>query len=74
MLSDPSRPELADVYGDTVPTFDGPQALIRQVRYWLAHEDERKGLAAAQRADVMPCSFRERGEAILWPAVQDLCQ
>lgn len=74
MLSDPSRPELTDVYGDTVPTFDSPQALIQQVRYWLAHEDERKGLAAAQRARVMPCSFRERGEAILWPVVSDLCR
>lgn len=74
MLSDPSRPELQDVYGDTVPTFDGPEALLRQVRYWLAHEDERKGLAQAQRAAVAPCSFRERGESIVWPVVEALCR
>lgn len=73
MLCDPTRPELYDVYGDSVPTFDSPQVLLRQVRYWLAHEDERKGLASAQRQAVTPCSFRERGEAILWPAVEALC-
>lgn len=73
MLSDATRPELYDVYDDDVPTFDGPKALLQQVRYWLAHEDERKGLQAAQRMAVTPCSFRERGETILWPVVESLC-
>jgi spore maturation protein CgeB len=40
------RPELADVFGDAVPTFKTPEELEAQIRYYLAHPDERAAIAA----------------------------
>lgn len=70
MLSDGTRPELREVYGDTVPTFTTAREMLREVRYYLRHEDERRVMAEAQRRAVAPCSFRERAEGILWPEVE----
>jgi spore maturation protein CgeB len=40
------RPEVAEVFGDAVPTFRTPGELQELVRYYLAHADERQALAA----------------------------
>lgn len=40
------RPELTDVFGDAVPTFKTPQELEAQIRFYLAHPDERAAIAA----------------------------
>ena len=40
------RPELAAVFGEAVPTFTNAQELETQIRYYLAHPDERTASAA----------------------------
>jgi spore maturation protein CgeB len=40
------RPELVAVFGDTVPTFTTANELEAQIRFYLAHPDERKAIAA----------------------------
>jgi spore maturation protein CgeB len=40
------RPELNDVFGDVVPTFKTPEELGETIRFYLAHPDERKAIAA----------------------------
>jgi spore maturation protein CgeB len=44
-----SRPELADVFGETVPTFTSAAELETAIHYYLAHEDERR-----ERAEMLP--------------------
>lgn len=39
------RPELTDVFGTLVPTFRTGQELTQKIRYFLAHESERKAIA-----------------------------
>lgn len=43
-ISDDSRPELAEVFGDSIPTYRQGDAadLERVIRYYLAHPDERR--------------------------------
>jgi spore maturation protein CgeB len=40
------RPELADVFGDVVPTYASAAELETQIRYYLAHDEERAAKAA----------------------------
>ena len=67
MLSDDERPELRDVYGESAATFRAWDSadLERQIRYWLAHPDERERRAAAQRAAVLPHTWTARARVVL---------
>jgi spore maturation protein CgeB len=40
------RPELTDVFGDAVPTYTTAAELETQIRYYLAHDEERAAKAA----------------------------
>jgi spore maturation protein CgeB len=40
------RPELADVFGDAVPTYTNAEELGETIRYYLAHDEERAAKAA----------------------------
>ena len=40
------RDEVADVFGDAVPMFEGPAELAQLIRYFLDHPDERQAKAA----------------------------
>ena len=66
-ICDASRPELADVFDDTVPTYraDDASDCQRQVRFWLAHPHERERLTAAQHQAVQPHTWRARAAQIL---------
>lgn len=48
-LCDNSRPELKDIFGDTVATFDNPEDVGELVRYWCdpARDDQREEMARA---------------------------
>jgi spore maturation protein CgeB len=69
-LCDDTRPELAEVFGQSVPTYHDAADLQRKVDYYLTHDGERRGIADAARAWVTPCSFAKRAEEILLPAIE----
>jgi spore maturation protein CgeB len=54
------RPELTEIFGDTVPVFKTPEEMERLIRYYLAHESERGELAAAQHEAVREHTFENR--------------
>jgi spore maturation protein CgeB len=66
-LMDDSRPEARDVFGTSLATYRAGDSadLERQVRYWLAHPDERERRAAEQHAAVQPHTWQARAERIL---------
>lgn len=59
------RAELCEVFGDAVPTFDGPADLQAQILYWLAHDDERRARAALLPEFVAGQTFDARAQEIL---------
>ena len=54
------RAEVADVFGDLVPTFDTPEEAEDLIRYYLAHEDERRRIAEALPETVKNHTFDSR--------------
>jgi spore maturation protein CgeB len=64
-----ARAELLDLFGPSVPVFDGPADLRDKIVYYLAHDDERVTLAARARARVVGCTFAARAQKILVPAL-----
>jgi spore maturation protein CgeB len=66
-LMDDSRTEAREVFGTSLATYrTGDSAdLGKQVRYWLAHPDERSDMAAAQHAAILSHSWTARAGAVL---------
>ena len=58
-ISDP-RPELIEIFGETVPTYRDASELEGLLRYYLAHDDERRQLAARARALIQGETFLKR--------------
>lgn len=67
LLSDDERPEIAEVFGDAAATFRAWDAsdLERQIRYWLAHPDERERVRQAQLEAVRPHHWGSRARVLL---------
>ncbi len=63
LLTDP-RAEAFEVFGEAIPTFEGPDQLAEQVRYFLAHETERADRVRALREAVAPHTFAARAAQI----------
>jgi spore maturation protein CgeB len=59
------RPEVREVFGDTVPTFTSPGQLEDQIRYWLAHDEERRQVAASLPGLISTHTFDDRVDGIL---------
>jgi len=59
------RAELPDVFGDSVPTYTDSGSLEHLIRYYLAHEDERRALAGRQAAAVQQHSWTHRAHTML---------
>lgn len=70
-LCDDTRPELAEVFGDSVAVYRDGQNLARRVDYFLrpAHEAERNAMAVEAFNRVQDCTFKRRAEEILLPAL-----
>lgn len=66
-LCDDSRPEYREVFGDAAVTYRAGDSadLERLIRHYLAHDDERLALAAAQHEAVMPHSWQSRAADVL---------
>lgn len=58
------RAEVEELFGDAVPTFRGADELGASVRYWLAHETQRREFAARLPALVQGHSWHERVELV----------
>ena len=67
MLCDDERPELWDVFGESAAAFKAWDSadLERQVRYWLAHPDERERRRQAQYEAVQPHHWGARAKTML---------
>lgn len=67
MLCDDERPEIHEVYGDSAATYAAWDSndLQQQIRYWLAHPDERERRRAAQHAAVQSHHWGNRAASIL---------
>lgn len=67
MLCDNSRPEIFDVFGDTVPMYEAGDAadLEHSIRYWLRFDEARARWANEQHEAVKPHSWIARAKQIL---------
>lgn len=59
------RAELSDVFAGAVPTYTDAASLERLIRYYLAHDDERRALAARQHAAVATHSWTQRARDLM---------
>ena len=69
-LCDDKRPELAEVFGDSVATYANKEDLLDKIRYYLAHDDEREQMATRAEELVASCAFVDRAREILIPTIQ----
>lgn len=61
-ISDDCRPELAELFGDAIPTFRAgdPEHLAWTIRYWLSRPQERREKALEARERVLDHSYDNR--------------
>jgi spore maturation protein CgeB len=71
-LCDDSRPELAEVFGDTVATYSDAADLRRKAGYYLTHDSERQAMAEASYRRVQLCSFEQRAKQVMIPAIMEV--
>jgi hypothetical protein len=69
MVSDASRPELSEVFGESVPAFHDAEDLQRIVRALVSDPAAADILRTAQHERVQGCTFRNRLDDIVWPEV-----
>lgn len=71
-LCDDTRPELRDVFGDSVATYTDKIDLLDKIGYYLAHDQERRDMAWAAHDKVKSCSFRNRADEIVIPFIEEV--
>lgn len=71
-LCDDSRPELREVFGDSVPTYADARDLREKVAYYMQHPAERRDMAEEARRRVEGCTFAARAESIVIPALEEV--
>ncbi len=59
------RPEVAEVFGDRVPTFTTPVEAAALIRLWLAQDQRRRAVAAELPACVAEASWVSRATTVL---------
>jgi len=66
-LCDNTRPELAEVFGDTVATYDNPSDVVDVCKYWLdsSRDKLRRDMGAASRERVANCTYTHRASQVL---------
>ena len=71
-LCDTTRPELAEVFGDSVATYHDRADLMGKIDYYLGHDAERVDMARAAYERVKPCSFYNRAYDCVLPVLEAL--
>jgi len=71
-LTDGSRPELWEIFGDVIPVYRDAEGLATLIRHYMKHEDERKELAEKAREKVQSCTFENRAQQILIPTLEEV--
>ena len=71
-LTDPSRPELEEVFDGAIPVYHNAQELAELIRYFTERPVERQELAEAARAKVAACTFENRAREIFIPKVKEV--
>ena len=71
-LCDGTRAELAEVFGDSVPTYTDADDLREKVIHYMARPDERRRLAEEARERVTPCTFEDRAREIVLPLLEEV--
>ena len=66
------RPELAEVFGESVPAFHDATDLQSEIEYYLAHDDVRRDMANEAYQRVQHCTFENRAREILIPAIEEV--
>jgi len=66
------RAELVEVFGDSVPIYEGARQLRDLVLYYLEHEAEREELRKRQHEAVADCTFENRARVILLPFITEV--
>jgi spore maturation protein CgeB len=71
-LCDDTRPELREIFDDTVATYTDGRDLQSTTAYYLAHDAKRQEMAQEARRRVAPCSFLNRAREIVVPELERL--
>lgn len=71
-LTDNSRGELQEVFGDVIPIYRDGAGLAKMVAHFLEEEGEREALALMARKEVAPCTFENRARHILFPTLEEV--
>ena len=66
-LSDNSRKEMGEIFGDSIAIYKDADELNEKIKYYLTHEKERQEMAAEAHARVQNCTFDNRVNNILLP-------
>jgi spore maturation protein CgeB len=69
-LCDDTRPELKEVFGDSVATYRDKQELEDQIDYYLRDESERLRMAQEALERVQGCTFEARAREIVIPTLE----
>lgn len=69
-LCDNTRPELQDVFGDSVVTYDDTEDLRDKVKYYLRNDHKRREMAKESHRRVQGCTFEARARDIIIPALE----
>jgi spore maturation protein CgeB len=73
-LCDATRPELGEVFGDSVATFTDRDDLVDKIEYYLRHPDERARMAQEALERVQDCTFEARAREIIIPALTEVLE
>ncbi len=71
-LCDDSRPELAQVFGDSVATYHDKDDLRGKLEYYLCFPKERDAMRTAAFEAVRDCTFENRAREFVIPALQEV--
>jgi spore maturation protein CgeB len=71
-LSDNSRKEMYDLFGDSIAVYNDADDLQAKVDYYLTHENERQEMADEAHARVQGCTYENRVRKVLLPFLKEV--